>query len=328
MPENDLLYSQLCRLGMDAPAARVYSCLVRTGPRSIRELAFELQAEPAAVAAAVAALAALDLAAPPVAPDGEVEPLDPGVATKQLQAQREAELTTAVNVTRRRYEGYRRAVATPAGPEAVEIIAGDRLQEAVDELEQSAIERVRSLDAPPYGSPELANPIEVANLRRSVRYQVVYTRSSVEDADFYRANIAPCIAAGEESRVISSVPAKVMVVDDRAAVVLLTVAETDRNRSGLLVRRCSLLPALIALFDGYWERAGSLSGPEVPVAGLRPLERELLPLLATGATDEVAARSLGVSRRSITRSMERLMQLTDSASRFELAVKAHRAGWL
>lgn len=325
MRDNDSLDDQLGRLGLAGPAARIYAALLRTGPRSVPALAAGLGVPVAEVEAALGSLAELDLAA---APDGDVVPLDPGVALKRLRAQREAELEAAANGARRRYERYRRTAATPAGPDVVEVVDGPRLQEAVDELEQSAVEQVRSLDAPPYGALDLANPIEIANLRRAVRYRVVYTRSSVADPAFYRENIAPCIAAGEQARVSSSVPAKVMIVDDRAAMVLLTAAETDRNRSGLLIRRCSLLPALTALFDSYWERAGSLSAPETRATGLRPVERELLGLLAAGVTDEVAARHLGISRRSVTRSVERLMQLTDASSRFELAVKATRTGWL
>ncbi|WP_410585873.1 hypothetical protein [Amycolatopsis sp. lyj-23] len=327
MRDENSLDDQLCRLGLGEPAARIYAVLLRAGPRSVPALAAELDVPVAEAEASLGSLVELDLVVAPAA-GGEVVPLDPGVAVKRLQALREAELAAAANGARRRYESYRRTAATPAGPDAVEVVDGPRLRQAVDELEQSAVEQVRSLDAPPYGAVDLANPIEIANLRRSVRYRVVYTRSSVADPAFYRANIAPCIAAGEQARVSSSVPAKIMIVDDRAAMVLLTAAETDRNRSGLLVRRCSLLPALTALFDSYWERAGSLSERGAPAARLRPVDRELLGLLATGVTDEVAARDLGISRRSVTRAVERLMQLTDAASRFELALKATRAGWL
>ncbi len=74
--------------------------------------------------------------------------------------------------------------------------------------------------------------------------------------------------------------------------------------------------------------ASLLSEHGEKVDGLREEDLRLLGLLAGGATDEVAARNLGISRRSVTRSVERLMAATGSTSRFELALNAARAGWL
>ena len=124
-----------------------------------------------------------------------------------------------------------------------------------------------------------------------------------------------------------------IIVDDRVAMVSLTASHADTHHSSVLVHWCSLLPALIALFESYWEKAATLttvapnSAAPAGTARLRPVEQQLINLLATGVTDEIAARNLGLSRRTVTRHVERLMSLTGTSSRFQLALKAKEAGW-
>jgi DNA-binding CsgD family transcriptional regulator/sugar-specific transcriptional regulator TrmB len=326
--DTDPLRDQLCALGLSGLEAGVYVALLRTGPQAPAGLGRELGMRTAEVGQVVTALAGWGLATRPGPDLGEVAPLDPAVAVRQLAARREAELASAAAGALSGYEAYRRRVGLPAGSDVVEIISGDVLQQKVVELEQSATQEIRSLDTAPYGSSEPDNPTELANLRRGVRYRVVYARASVELAEFYQRNILPCTAAGEQARVVPSVPAKLMIIDDRAALVLLSAADVDRNSSALLVRRCSLLPALTALFDAYWQLGRPLSGTGGQAQSLKPYERQLLALLAGGVTDDVAARNLGISRRTVTRCVERLMTVTGASSRFQLALNAAREGWL
>ncbi|GAB3745465.1 LuxR family transcriptional regulator [Amycolatopsis oliviviridis] len=329
MPHADPLYDRLRGLGLRKAQARIYGTLLRRGPSTVADLASQVDLSQAKIEAALVSLTELGMT---TRSDGEgpgtVMPLDPAAAVKILTARREAELTVAGRDTLRTYQRYLRNSPAPAGPDAIEFVSDEVLQGRVCELERSAAERIRLLDTPPYGAPTIDNPIELANLRRGVRYQVVYARASVQDARYFRDNIAPCTAAGEQARVVSTIPAKMMIVDDRAALVSLTAASADQHRNAILVRECGLLPALCALFASVWDRASLLSERGENADGLRHEDRRLLGLLAGGATDEVAARNLGISRRSVTRSVERLMVATGSTSRFELALNAARAGWL
>ncbi|MGH3735455.1 MAG: LuxR C-terminal-related transcriptional regulator [Micromonosporaceae bacterium] len=58
------------------------------------------------------------------------------------------------------------------------------------------------------------------------------------------------------------------------------------------------------------------------------MERRLLALLAAGAGDETIARTLGVSRRTFFRYLEKLMSRAGATTRFQLAMHATRQGWL
>lgn len=126
-----------------------------------------------------------------------------------------------------------------------------------------------------------------------------------------------------------SVPAKMMLVDDRFALVSLSSVHADTHHGALLVHPCSLLPALSALFESAWRSARPLDAREGrSTTVLRPLERRLLALLAAGVADEAAARNLNVSKRTLARAVERLMSLAGVSSRFQLGVHAKSEGWL
>lgn len=56
--------------------------------------------------------------------------------------------------------------------------------------------------------------------------------------------------------------------------------------------------------------------------------REILAVLNCGVTDELAAKQLGVSPRTIRRRVAAVLDLLGATSRFEAGAKAVQAGWL
>lgn len=122
---------------------------------------------------------------------------------------------------------------------------------------------------------------------------------------------------------------KLTLFDDRAATIALTIREADRNQSIVIVRPCSLFSALEGLFETSWAAALPLDRhgrtAEQPI---RPVERELLLLLAAGRKDDEIAAELGVSRRTLFRYLENLMDRAGVSSRFQLGVFAAHNDWL
>jgi DNA-binding NarL/FixJ family response regulator len=90
-----------------------------------------------------------------------------------------------------------------------------------------------------------------------------------------------------------------------------------------------MLAAVCALFDQLW-RTGAPWGHRPPrdQDGLSAAEHELLWLLGQGLTDEVAARKLGLSLRTVRRMASELMTQLNAHSRFEAGVRAAHRGWL
>ncbi|MYV71164.1 hypothetical protein GT043_35600 [Streptomyces sp. SID2131] len=321
--------SQLGSFGLSPLAARAYRHLLDTGPLTPEQLGADLEVPGPHLRDALEQLVSSALLAPPHQDDDPVVPLDPTAGLQLLASQQQARLTAAVTAAVASYDSYRRTHSLAPGAPTVEVIEQASLQRTVVELERGVVTQVRSFDTAPYGAPSIANPIEIDNLARGVSYRVLYAQSTVEDTERYQQNILPCVAAGEEARSAPSVPAKMMLIDDRLALVSLSSMHADTHHGALLVHRCSLLPALSALFESAWKAARPL-GPARSEGDtvLRPVDRRLLALLAAGVPDEAAARNLNISKRTLARAIERLMSLAGASSRFQLGLHARTEGWL
>ncbi|MGW4840287.1 response regulator transcription factor [Streptomyces globisporus] len=75
--------------------------------------------------------------------------------------------------------------------------------------------------------------------------------------------------------------------------------------------------------------SGRLSddGPHPPDA-LSPTDRRLLSLLVAGVSDKTIASQMQLSRRTVQRRIQSLMERSDAATRMQLAWHAARHGWL
>ncbi|MFJ9456242.1 helix-turn-helix domain-containing protein [Kitasatospora sp. NPDC101447] len=255
-------------------------------------------------------------------------PVEPTVALEFLAHSRAAELREAQQAAVNAYGGYRRSVSPQPTENLVEVVTGDSIVERIETIEAAAESEVLRFDSPPYHTNRAANPIQIENLRQGVAYRVVYSRSAVQDAAYYAVNIKPCIAAGEQARILPTVPVKLTIFDGRLAIVSMSFVEAEVNDSLLLVRPSSLLSALTGLFEASWRTAlpMHLSG-RVPSA-LAPIHRRIIELLATGVTDDTIAELLGVSRRTLSRHLEQLNSRAGSVTRFQMALHAARNGWI
>jgi DNA-binding NarL/FixJ family response regulator len=83
----------------------------------------------------------------------------------------------------------------------------------------------------------------------------------------------------------------------------------------------------VELFERVWLAGTPLNGaPDSPPS--RGWAGELPALLATGITDEVAARQLKVNVRTVRRQVAALMAYLGAGSRFQAGVEAARRGLL
>jgi DNA-binding CsgD family transcriptional regulator len=159
----------------------------------------------------------------------------------------------------------------------------------------------------------------VASGRRSrAIYPVVAMR---EAPDVLRARAE----AGEQVRLLSDLPTRMMVIGTTHAVVPEPLGYAEEPR--LLVRQRALVEALTLLFELLWDRAAPV--PELEAGDpRRDLRRFVLQMLAAGQKDEQIARSLGLSLRTVRRRVADLMADLGSDSRFQAGVEAARRGWL
>ncbi|GAA1390747.1 helix-turn-helix transcriptional regulator [Pseudonocardia kongjuensis] len=131
---------------------------------------------------------------------------------------------------------------------------------------------------------------------------------------------------GAEIRTVAALPMR-LVVSDRVLAILPIDAESPRD-GALVVRAAGLLTALVALFETVWRGAKPIDVPRPPEpAELDDVGTAILRILATGATDEAVSRQLGLSVRTVRRSISGLMGQLHASSRFELGLALGARGW-
>ena len=134
--------------------------------------------------------------------------------------------------------------------------------------------------------------------------------------------------AGEDVRLLASVPTRLAIFGDGAAV----IPEEWGAQSGrvLVIRQPVLVIALKSLFDTMWERALAVPGlgghgHGVEAGGDRRL---LLDQLTGGAKDEQIARAMAISLRTVRRRVADILDELGAESRFQAGAEAVRRGWI
>ena len=158
------------------------------------------------------------------------------------------------------------------------------------------------------------------------RSRAIYPARALEEAPVAVRRRAE---RGEHVRVLGSVPGRLALIGDVAALVPRSLGPGDDVI--LVVRQRALVDSLIWLFESLWERAlvvPGLPGDGDTVSADEGARRLLLEQLARGAKDEQIARTLGLSLRTVRRRVADLMDDLGAGSRFQAGVEAVRRGWI
>lgn len=138
-------------------------------------------------------------------------------------------------------------------------------------------------------------------------------------------------AAGHAVRV-AGVPVGVLVCDDRAGLLDLS-AHDPAGEGSFEARRPGPISAMQRFIEHVWQLAAPVGPGEVTPEGamadaLGERDRRVLMLLTSGGSDQLIARQLGVSVRTVERRVRSLMERLGAATRFQAGVQAVRRGWL
>ncbi len=159
------------------------------------------------------------------------------------------------------------------------------------------------------------------NVDRGVRYRAVFP-----DAERLSGKVTSLALAGALVRTDTTVPTEVVVIDGSVALL-----PADASGDGVAVLRLpTAVGATVELFERIWSAAVALN-PVDPVeddhGGLTPRERDLLALLWAGYTDGSAGAKLGISVRTVRRTVADIMNRLGARSRFQAGAKAVDRGW-
>ncbi|MFF5455494.1 LuxR C-terminal-related transcriptional regulator [Streptomyces sp. NPDC012950] len=222
------------------------------------------------------------------------------------------------------------ALGAQRGGDGIERLVGvEAVRVRLTELSRQATAEVRSFmpgGALSAAALEACRPLDEQHLSRGVRMRTLYLDSVRNDCA--TVEYAGWLASrGGEIRTAPSLPMRMIICDRSAAVVPVNV---DESRQGaFVVRYQSMVLALGELFERVWNRADPLNTPSVPVSD-GPSDRDLalLAMLEDGLTDEGISRKMGVSIRTVRRTMADLMKRLNAQSRFQVGAEAVRRGWI
>lgn len=325
---NVRLGEALRLLGIDQTAGLVYLALLELAPAPLDAIGSATGLGRTELDTAYAALVDAGLASAAEAGEDVVAPVPPTAGLEILARHRAAEVEESRIAVGGAFESFRRQRLAAYNDHLVEVVTGDAVGPRIRQAWASARDQIRQFESPPYFPLQGATDDALATLARGVTQRVVYSRESLEHPGHLRDVIEPCVQAGEQARVLPSVPVKLVIIDDAYALVSLSIKEADVHNTMLVVQPCGLLSALVALFEQSWQNALPFHGRTTRPGGLPPGDRRLLWLLAGGASDDVIAREMGISRRTLFRRLAILMARLGAANRFQMALQAQRSGWL
>ncbi|MDX3354141.1 helix-turn-helix domain-containing protein [Streptomyces sp. ME01-24h] len=328
-------------VGLTAAEAEVYRMLLATESASAEEISARADLGSPAVGRLLLSLEAKGLAYAVEDSPGAFAVIPPQVAlVPRLQRHAEA-LEQDRAVVLGLVETYRRSARSWGAGEAVEVISGAAaLRQRLRQLQDGARhEMLWFCKARHVVMPAGSNREEYDALDRGVLYRVLYEQAYFDDAGAVD-NVVKGVRAGEVARAVPRLPLRMAVADRSLAVLPLSSAGPPaglRELRTAVVRASSLLEALIDLFEHYWEVGAPLrvteegqiggAGPQDPAA-LGAEDRHLLSLMVAGMTDEAIAGQLRVSKRTVQRRIQGLMNLAGVATRMQLGWHAARRDWI
>jgi DNA-binding CsgD family transcriptional regulator len=318
--------------GLTRLTESVYRLVLAEPSWGVDELVTHLRTDEATIRSCLDELAELALLQPSWDEPGGLRPVSPQVGLAALVAQAEADIAERQH----RMERARAAMLAAAAEHethrdrvALTVLRGlDEVRGRLEELAESAVQEVCSLtpgQAHREDTHSAGRSTSLRPLERGVSLRGLYLESFRNDPatlDYLRW----MTEHGGLVRTVPTLPMMMVIVDRQRALVPL---DPDDSRLGAIeVTAPGVVLALHALFEQMWAAGTPFGERAAPVDGLTGQERELIQILADGATDETAARRLGVSLRTVRRMMANLMERLDASSRFQAGVLAAQQGWL
>ncbi len=320
-------------LDLDPTDQKVYEALVDHHPQTVADLTVSVRCGAAEVRHSVATLERLGLVSQVPGSPARYAAISPDLALEVLFLDQERQLKQARAYAGQLAARFQRTSTQRDPAELVEVITGiAAIRQRWEQLQRGLRHELRGIDKPPYTvSSQKSSPVERELLDRGIGYRVIYDTVGLEDFHDWRSDIEVSIQLGEQARVLNGTPTKLVLFDDRCAMLPLQPNPLEIV-SMIVVHPSGLLEALHALFEDLWRRALPLDAPDAAAraASDAPTENELrmLTLLATGIPDNAIAKQLGISQRTCQRRLRALLDRLGSDSRFQAGVRAAQRGWL
>ncbi|MFD4014574.1 LuxR C-terminal-related transcriptional regulator [Streptomyces albidoflavus] len=320
---------------MDETAQAVYLRILGDPELRIRDLVVQLGLSESAVRSSLDELARMELLRSSVHEPDALQPVRPEVALHALLAREQTE----VSLRQQRLAESRVAVEAwlaaqvdrrdDATPSVERLIGIDQIRDKLGQLAVSCQSEACSFmpgGAQSRASLDASRPLDEEAMVRGVRLRTVY-QDSVRNDGATHEYAKWLHVRGGEVRTSPTLPLRMLVIDRRQA--LVPFANENSGAGALLLTGEGIATALMALFDSVWRDSVPFGlTPSRDEQGLSLQELRILQLLAQGCTDEVVARRMSVSVRTVRRVSSELSSRLGTQSRFQAGAKAFARGWL
>ena len=314
-PEQERTY----RVLVDHPGAEAAELVTRTGLDEHR------------LADVLAGLESLGLVSATASNPRTYIPAPPQLAIEALIAMRQDGLERARLEGAQLMKRYRDTPTRLSSAAMVEVIRSRQAaRQRYDQLKRNVQHELVALDKAPYVVPYDEDLDELRMLEQGISVRGIYERSVLDDPGHLR-HIQTMQQHGEVSRVLPSLPMKIMIADRSVALLPLTTGDGGDHQTWALIHPSELLDGLIAMFDALYRRAVPLrlaARTGSSDTNISDQDRELLALMLAGLQDQAAARQMGVTSRTVARRVARLMDAAEADTRFQLGWQAAQRDWV
>ncbi|WP_067819450.1 helix-turn-helix transcriptional regulator [Nocardia inohanensis] len=311
---------------------RAYAILVQHPRSTAIEVAERLSCPPRVAEAALEALCHLEAAVRLTESNGTVrwDAHAPEALSEAESRRRNHDLLRMQSAAARLGETFRSVRRTTDADGAV-VAVYERRQLLADfeDLQHTAHQCVKVVERGPFLSDveteERMFELKSSRITAGIDYRTLYQETIYQDPERLR-HVLATNAVGALARTLPDPPLKLIVADDRRAVLVLHTDERRGDPMGIRVGPSPTLDLLVKTFDALWSMATPISVN--PTEALDERDRAILTLMSMGATDDTIARRLGLSRRTVVRRTASLLERLGASTRFQAGVQATRRGWL
>lgn len=273
------------------------------------------------------------------APDGDLSLVDPEAALlRLLEEQRRYMNLHSTWVDRGMWAveslvgRYRHTMDDEQANIEIEMITdGARIHRLLDDLVDLVQGEVASLHPGPLPPTEVLRAgldRDRLHVERGVRVRTIYPQRFA-NIPYIQAHLRDLVDIGTEVRLAHAVPLHLILGDGRIAA--LPIDPEQPEKGIILVRGAALVRSYAALYEYCWHTGSVLASgqdPNVPESDATGQQQAVVRLLASGMKDEQIARHLGISLRTMSRTVSEAMQQLGAGSRFQAGARARELGWL
>ena len=329
--------SLLQLIGLEQASERIYMFVLHRGRASASEAAERFDLPESEAVERLDSLRDLGLVARRTGEDGDYVPVDPRYSLRAISDRMNDGVRRIHEQTPTLADYFDRAIAHHAESPKTQVLSdSDAVAGWYARLQHQVTSEFMAFDRPPYVTAS-GDPLETVSLARGVSWRAIYAASSFELGGLWD-EVEELAVKGEQSRVVPDLPLKLAIAD--RSIALISLSHESGRVESLVTESGPLVAALCDLFEFYWERAMRIPSERslgtADAVNLRALqfrdptleERSLLALIGAGVKDDVIARQLGMSPRTLRRRSQELMGELGAANRFQAGVEAARRGWV